>query len=132
MLHTSHCQCLNVPTPREEPDLLDLLAVCLRFLRDVVVDVEEVDVCRWSPEVDVCKWSLELDVCKWWPEVDLCLRWPRDVECEWCFDLAWCEDDDIEALAFLVLVRRGSGGGGGGGGGGCSSSAAAAAARLSA
>ena len=93
--------------------MLDLLAVCLRFLRDVVVDVEEVDVCRW------------------WPEVDLCLRWPSDVECEWCFDLAWCEDDDIEALAFFVLVRRVDGGGGGGGGG-CSSSAAAAAARLSA
>ena len=59
--------------------MLDLLAVCLRFLRDVVVDVEE---------VDVCKWSLEVDVCRWWPEVDLCLRWPRDVACEWCFDLA--------------------------------------------
>ena len=102
--------------------MLDLLAVCLRFLRDVVVEVEEVDVCRWSPEVDVCRW---------WPEVDLCLRWLRDVECEWCFDLAWCEDDDIEALAFFALVRHGDGGGGGGGGG-CSSSAAAAAARLSA
>ena len=102
--------------------MLDLLAVCLRFLRDVVVEVEEVDVCRWSPEVDVCRW---------WPEVDLCLRWPRDVACEWCFGLAWCEDDAIEALAFFALVRRGDGGGGGGGGG-CSSSAAAAAARLSA
>ena len=80
---------------------------------DVCLRSAEVDVCLWSPEVDVCLWSAEVDVCL---EVEVCLRSPRDVEGAWCFDLARCEDDDVDALAFAFFARRGGGGGGGGGG----------------